>query len=199
MTVGNDASSFGAGGALEADLFGSVSLPGLAYAENIISEAEERALIARICDARLTPFRFQQWEGKRLTRSFGWTYDFETNRFAPGDPIPRWIEPIRARAARFAGLEVDALAQLLLIEYGVGAGIGWHRDRPVFDHVVGISLGARAVMRFRRRKGTRFERAKAALAPRSAYHLSGEVRNARAHSIAAMDEPRWSITFRSLS
>lgn len=184
--------------ATQSDLFGQPLLPGLAYCDDIISRAEEAALIARIEAAGLTPFQFQQWEGKRLTRSFGWTYDFQTGRFAPGEPIPDWTGPLRRKAACFAGLAPEDFEQLLLIQYGTGAGIGWHRDRPVFEHVVGISLGAPATMRFRRRAGGRFERATAQLAPRSIYHLSGEARDDWEHSIAAMAEPRWSVTFRSL-
>jgi len=187
-----------AAGGFQPELFGDDRLSGLAYGEDIVSADEERALIDRIGAAGLTPFQFQQWEGKRLTRSFGWTYDFQTGRFAPGDPPPAWLEPLRARAAAFAGLEPQALEQLLLIEYGVGAGIGWHKDRPVFEHVIGVSLGAPATMRFRRRAGAKFERRTADLAPRSIYHLAGEVRDDWEHSIAAMEVPRWSITFRSL-
>src|SRR3546814_5717684 len=96
------------------------------------------ALIAGIEAAGLTPFQFQQWEGKRLTRSFGWTYDFQTGRFAPGEPIPFWLDAIRSRAARFAGIDPDTLEQALVIQYGIGAGIGWHKDRPVFEHVIGV-------------------------------------------------------------
>jgi hypothetical protein len=54
------------------------------------------------------------------------------------------------RAEGFAGLEAGALVQAPLIRYDRGAGIGWHKDRPVFEHVVGISLGNPATMRFRR-------------------------------------------------
>src|SRR3546814_17410101 len=57
----------------------------------------------------------------------------------------------RSRAARFAGIDPDTLEQALVIQYGIGAGIGWHKDRPVFEHVIGVSLGAPATMRFRRR------------------------------------------------
>jgi DNA oxidative demethylase len=47
-----------------------------------------------------------------------------------------------AASARFSGLQPGELVQPLLIRYDPGAGIGWHRDRPVFEHVLGISLGA---------------------------------------------------------
>ena len=180
------------------DLFGPALLPGLTYADEIIGAAEEAEAIRQIEAAGLTPFQFQQWEGKRLTRSFGWTYDFQTGRFARGEAIPAWIVPFRTRAAEFARLDADALEQVLLIDYGVGAGIGWHRDRPVFEHVIGLSLGAPATMRFRRRRAGGFDRASADLAPRSIYHMQGEVRNDWEHSIAPMPGRRWSITFRSL-
>ena len=181
------------------DLFGMPAVPGLSTADEIITPAEEAALIARIGDARLSPFRFQQWTGKRLTRSFGWSYDFETGRFAPTEPIPDWLETLKARAARLAGLDPADLVQALVIRYDPGAGIGWHKDRPVFEHVIGISLGAPATMRFRRRTGESFERTKTSLAPRSIYHLSGDVRHGWEHSIAEMIETRWSVTFRSLA
>lgn len=181
------------------DLFGESALPGLATAGEIVGAAEEAALTGDIDATGLAPFRFQQWTGKRLTRSFGWSYDFESGKFAPSDPIPDWLVPLRARAARFAGLEPSALAHVLLIRYDPGAGIGWHKDRPVFEHVIGISLGAPATLRFRRRRATKFERVSLPLEPRSIYHLTGEARHEWEHSIASHAKTRWSITFRSLA
>jgi alkylated DNA repair dioxygenase AlkB len=179
-------------------LFGSPPLPGLTCAEHIIDVAEEALLIERIRAAGLTPFPFQQWEGKRLTRSYGWTYDFQAGRFAPSEPIPEWLQPLRERAANFARIAPADLVHALVIEYGVGAGIGWHKDRPVFEHVVGISLGAATAMRFRQRTASGFKRVSVPLAPRSIYHLGGEARADWEHSIVDMRQPRWSITFRSL-
>jgi len=181
------------------DLFGGAGLPGLSQADAFVTPNEEQVLIASIDVVELSPFRFHGWLGRRLTASYGWQYDFDNASFAPAEAIPDWLLPVRAKAARFAGLEPDELVQALLIRYDPGAGIGWHRDRPVFEHVLGISLGAPATMRFRRRKPGGFERASARLAPRSIYHLTGEVRHQWEHSIAPMDVSRWSITFRSLS
>ena len=181
------------------DLFGAPPVPGLALGEAAVSPAEEAELIARIDAAGLSPFRFQQWTGKRLTRSYGWTYDFEKGGFAPADPIPPWLAAIRQRAAHFAGLEGDALVQALVIRYDPGAGIGWHRDRPVFEHVVGLSLGSPSAMRLRRRTASGFERRSVPLAPRSLYHLAGEVRHGWEHSLAPLERPRRSVTFRSLA
>ncbi|TZG26529.1 alpha-ketoglutarate-dependent dioxygenase AlkB [Sphingomonas montanisoli] len=182
-----------------ADLFDAPLVAGLATRPEIISAEEEASLIGKIDGEGLSPFRFQQWTGKRLTRSFGWSYDFESGRFEPTDPLPEWLEPVKARAAAFAGLAPDQLVQALLIRYDPGAGIGWHKDRPVFEHVVGISLGNAATLRLRQRTASGFARVKADFAPRSIYHLAGEVRHQWEHSIVPMELPRWSITFRSLS
>lgn len=183
----------------QSDLFGGPILPGLEALPDFITPSEEADLIAHLGDAGLSPFRFQQWTGKRLSRSFGWSYDFQTGEFTPTDPIPDWLVDLKTRAEAFAGLESGAFVQALLLHYGPGAGIGWHKDRPIFGHVVGISLGEPATMRFRRRVGGRFERVSAPLAPRSIYHMAGEARYGWEHSIAGMEATRWSITFRSLA
>ncbi|MBV8521691.1 MAG: alpha-ketoglutarate-dependent dioxygenase AlkB [Acetobacteraceae bacterium] len=184
---------------LQSNLFNQPDLKGLKQGQEIVTPREERALIASIDAIDLSPFRFHGWLGKRLTASYGWHYDFDRGSFGPTAPIPDWLLPVREKAARFAHLDPDGLVQALLIRYDPGAGIGWHRDRPVFEHVVGISLGAPATMRFRRRRPGGFDRASAFLAPRSIYHLSGEVRHEWEHSIAEMAATRWSITFRSLA
>lgn len=181
------------------DLFLPAGPSGLAYREDLVAPDEEHVLVAQINAAGLAPFRFHGWTGKRLTASFGWRYDFDDHSFSEIGAMPDWLLPVRKRAAAFAGLDADALIQALVIRYGPGAGIGWHRDRPVFEHVVGISLGAPATLRLRRRSARGFDRIAAPLAPRSVYHLSGEARHGWEHSIAPMEVPRWSITFRSLS
>jgi alkylated DNA repair dioxygenase AlkB len=181
------------------DLFGMPVLPGLATAEKLVSAAEEQTLIAAIDAAPLAPFRFQGWTGKRLTRTFGWRYDFEDSSFTEAEPIPDWLKSLRDRAAVFAELAPEDFAHALVIRYDPGAGIGWHRDRPQFDKVVGISLAASTVMRFRQRTASGFRRASVELERRSAYLLSGEVRSEWEHSIASHEVLRFSITFRSLS
>ena len=89
---------------VQSDLFARPRLAGLAQAEAIVTPSEEQALIASIDAVELSPFRFHGWLGKRLTASFGWNYDFDTARFAPTEPIPAWLLPLRAKAARFARL-----------------------------------------------------------------------------------------------
>src|SRR5262249_20730297 len=157
-------------------------LPGFRQADAVVTLGEEQALIALIDAAELSPFRFHQWTGKRLTASFGWRYDFDDASLRPADPIPDWLLPLRARAAQFARRDAAELVQASLLRYDPGPGIGWHRDRPVFGHVLGISLGAAATLRFRRRRSGYFDRVSMPLAPRSLYHLTGEARHQSEHS-----------------
>jgi alkylated DNA repair dioxygenase AlkB len=179
-------------------LFDAPLIPGLSVREALISVEEEGKLIAEIDRVELSPFQFQGFTGKRLTRSFGWAYDFNNGRFAETDAIPAWLLPARDKAANFAGLEPDKLVQALVIRYDPGAGIGWHRDRPVFDQIVGLSLGAPAVLNFRQRADTGFRRVKLSLPERSAYHLSGDARALWEHGIRSHEALRHSITFRTL-
>jgi alkylated DNA repair dioxygenase AlkB len=180
-------------------LFDAPLIAGLRYAEDVVSKSEEQALLERLGGLELAPFRFHGWLGNRKTQSFGWRYEFDDASFVPSEPIPDWLQPIRARAASFAGLQPDNFVHVLLARYDPGAGIGWHRDRDVFEKVVGISLNTSATLRFRQRAGSRLRRASLEIEPRSAYLLSGEARHDWEHSISPGQSLRFSITFRTLS
>lgn len=180
-------------------LFDTPLIAGMRYGENVIDEGDERSLAEQMASLELAPFRFHGWLGNRKTHSFGWLYDFDDSSFAPSDPIPDWLEPVRAKAAIFGGMDPDELVHVLLARYDPGAGIGWHRDRDVFEKVVGISLCAPATLRFRQRTATGFKRTNLEVAPRSAYLLSGEARHDWEHSISPGGSLRFSITFRTLS
>ena len=181
------------------DLFANPLIAGLDYRADFITQAEHDALVDRLADLDLTPFRFQGWTGNRKTQSFGWRYDFDDASFAPTEPIPDWLEPLRAKTADLAEVEPKDIVHVLLARYDPGAGIGWHKDRSVFDRVVGISLGSPATLRFRQRTESGFRRFSLPVEPRSAYLLSGEVRSEWEHSIAPGETLRFSITFRTLS
>jgi alkylated DNA repair dioxygenase AlkB len=180
-------------------LFDAPLIAGLRFRDDLIGDAEEELLLERLIATDLSPFRFHGWLGNRKTRSFGWRYDFDDASFAQADAIPGWLLPLRETAAEFAGLEPEDFVHVLLARYDPGAGIGWHRDRDVFDQVVGFSLAAPATLRFRRRRAGGFDRANLNVAPRSAYLLSGEARWEWEHSIVPGDLLRFSITFRTLS
>jgi alkylated DNA repair protein (DNA oxidative demethylase) len=171
--------------------------PGLATRDDFVTRAEERELLEHFAALPFRPFEFQGWLGRRETVSFGWHYDFEHARLLAAPALPEFLVPLRERAAAFAGLAPAALEQALVIRYDEGAGIGWHRDRPVFDQIVGLSLCSACVLRFRRREGRAFRRFALFSPPRSAYLLTGEVRDEWEHSIASVEARRYSVTFRS--
>ena len=180
-------------------LFDAPLVPGLSYREALIGADEEAQLVRAIEGVELSPFKFQGWEGKRLTHTFGWRYDFDDRSFAPAEPLPHWLLPLRDKCAAFGGVEPGEFVHALVTRYDPGAGIGWHRDRPQFGKVVGVTLSGSATLRFRQRSDAGFRRASIELSPRSAYLLSGEVREQWEHGIAAHDALRYSITFRTLS
>ncbi|MBC7636195.1 MAG: alpha-ketoglutarate-dependent dioxygenase AlkB [Acetobacteraceae bacterium] len=166
---------------------------------DFISVDQEIGLIESIDASGLTPFRFRGWQGKRLTMSYGSSFDFVSGRMLIGEPVPHWLNGLRGRAADFAGLPAKDLVHVQLTRYDPGAGINWHRDRPQYGHVVGVSLGAAAALRLRRNIEGKFKRFDVLLAPRSIYLLSGDARQHWEHSIGSLAATRWSITFRSLS
>lgn len=171
---------------------------GLVYQPAFVSPDEEQALLARMAELPFRPFEFQGFLGKRKTVSFGWSYRFDGSGLTLAEPLPAWLLPLRECAAAFAGLAPETLEHALLIEYGEGAGLGWHRDRPVFGDVVGISLLAAAPLRFRRRRGEKWQRFTLTAEPRSAYILRGPARSDWEHSIPPVATLRYSITFRTL-
>ena len=171
---------------------------GLVYAPAFVDAEEEKALAERISALPFKPFEFHGFTGNRRTVSFGMHYAFDGSGLREAEPIPGWLKPLRARAAALAGLEADSFVHALVIEYAPGAGIGWHRDRPVFGDVVGISLLAPAPLRFRRKAGSKWERFTLTAEPRSAYLLRGEARHEWEHSIPPLETLRYSVTLRTL-
>jgi alkylated DNA repair dioxygenase AlkB len=180
----------------QADLFADPLIEGLEYRQEFISRDEEAELLRQLEAMDLAPFRFHGWTGNRKTHSFGWRYDFDDASFRSAEPIPDWLLPLSRRAAELAG---DDIAHALVARYDPGAGIGWHRDRSVFERVVGVSLNSRANLRFRQRTDSGFKRFSLPVEPRSAYLLSGEARHDWEHSIVPGETLRFSITFRTLS
>ena len=186
---------------LQTDLFESApaGLPeGMRYAPELVSVGEERALLQKLPGLPFKEFEFHGFLGKRRTVSFGWRYDFNGGGLKQAGDLPDFLLPLRKRAAEFAGLEPLALEHALLIEYRPGAGIGWHRDRPQFGDVIGISLLAPCTFRLRRKMNTTWVRRSLTAAPRSAYLLRGASRTEWEHSIPLLETLRYSVTFRTV-
>ena len=176
-----------------------VDLPaGFVYQRDVITAAEEAELLARIRELPFRDFEFHGYTGKRRVVSFGWQYDFSARHLLKVDDMPAFLRELRVPAARFAALEPEALQHVLVTEYAAGAGIGWHRDKNVFNEIVGVSLLAPCVFRLRRSVGDAWERVNVTAEPRSAYLLSGAARSEWEHSIPPVDALRYSVTFRNL-
>jgi DNA oxidative demethylase len=172
---------------------------GLAYREDFVTPEEEDGLLEVFEQIEFRTIEMRGQIAKRTVRHFGLDYDYEGGELVPSDPIPDGMRFLRDRCAELMDREPEDLVQILVSRYPPGAGIGWHRDAPMFGSTIsGVSLMGACRMRFQRTvKG---ERSTAAieLAPRSAYLLAGAARWSWQHSIPATKEPRYSVTFRTL-
>ncbi|UUX96200.1 alpha-ketoglutarate-dependent dioxygenase AlkB [Aquabacterium sp. J223] len=191
----------------QADLFaadadGPPGLPdGLRLQAPWLSVAEEGALLARIAALPLAAADYHGHLARRRVLAFGHRFDFAAGVLRSARPLPDWLAGLRDRAAAWAGLPAPSLTDALIAEYRPGTPLGWHRDVPDYEDVVGLSLGGEAVMGWRRwRAERRWQqgRAELPLPPRSIYALQGEARWGWQHAILPTPGLRHSITFRSL-
>ena len=181
---------------------GNAGFPdGFRYADEFLSAADEAALLAEIGRLPFANARYKEWTANRRTVSYGGRYDFSVGELQPAAPVPPFLFDVRAAAARFIGVSADELTHGLVAEYQRGTQLGWHRDVPEFELVVGISLAGPARMRLRRYPhvvGSGQRSLAIDLLPRSIYSLRDEARWGWQHAISPTRGLRYSITFRSL-
>jgi alkylated DNA repair dioxygenase AlkB len=122
-------------------------------------------------------------------RCGGWSF---------AEPIPTWLAEIIEQVETF-GESSTQVRQVLCTEYDLGVGIGWHRDKPHFDTIFGLSLGSACKLRFRRLDGKTWQRFTLDAEPRSLYMMSGAARQLWEHSIPPVEVSRYSITFRTMT
>ncbi len=170
--------------------------PGLIYAEEAVSPDDERALIKLIENSGLTYPPYDPGN-RRSSTAYGWDYDYINDAFMKCEPMPDGFLAVRKIAARQAGIELDLFAECLLNRYEPGAIIQRHLDKPVWNHVAGVSLGGTSTMVFE--KDDDSDRIEVVLKPRSIYAMTGDARYRYTHELLPSEETRWSITFRSLS
>jgi len=182
---------------LQPDLFPDTLPAGFAYGEDLIDAALETELLRAIATLPFAPFEFHGFLGNRRVVSYGWRYDYAGRALRASEPMPDFLLPLCDVAARFAGLPAARFQQALVTEYAPGAGIGWHRDKPMFEDVVAFSLLASCTLRFRLKQGGAWTRRAQIVAPRSAYLLRGPARFDWEHSIPALSALRYSITLRT--
>jgi alkylated DNA repair dioxygenase AlkB len=172
---------------------------GLVYLEEFITPEEERSLLSELERIDFRTITMHGQVAKRTVRHYGLDYAYESGELVPAEPLPRSMGWLRERCAALMEREPEDLEQILVSRYPPGAGIGWHRDAPMFgSKIAGVSLAAGCRMRFQRTVGGERSTAAVELAPRSAYLLSGKARWSWQHSIPATKELRYSVTFRTL-
>ena len=170
--------------------------PGLMLGADIVSPEHERELIEliEVCQPEIHSY---DPDNPRSSVTFGWNYDFDTEMLVREGPMPPPFESLCQTAADFAGIDPKAIVNCLLNRYDPGSVIQPHIDKPVWNYVIGISLGSATTMEFGwERSG---DVVQVELAPRSIYVLKGEARHVFTHSIPSVERTRYSITFRSFS
>ena len=169
---------------------------GFSYQPEFLAESEEIELLSRFAGLPFAPFEFQGYLAKRPIVQYGREYSFRTRRTTTAAPLPDFLAAVRDRAAGFADLTPEQLVEAVITEYPPGAPIGWHRDVPQFEDVIGISLASGCRMRFKpyRQPGKVVSKM---LTPRSIYALRGAARWEFQHSIPAVPQLRYSVTFRT--
>ena len=189
----------------QCSLFGNeevqASIPGLVYQPEFLGRDEEQALIAIIASLPLHAAKYKQYFARRRVVSFGGSYDFDTHELKPAKALDERLRPLRDRVAAWRGVAPETLVHALVAEYAPGTPLGWHRDVPDFEDIVGVSLHGDAVMQFRPYVPGAAASGPATLEfliePRSVYVLRGPARWAWQHAIAPTEGLRYSITLRT--
>lgn len=169
---------------------------GFLYRPSLLTEVEQCDLLDSIKTLKFRAFDFHGFQAKRRVIEFGCHYDFDERSATAADPIPAFLLPVRSKAAEFAGVPAEGLVEGIITDYPPGAPIGWHRDVPQFEIVIGVSLASSCRMRLRSMKDGKIT--VIVLEPGSMYVMRGPARWQYQHSIPAVKELRYSVTLRTL-
>ena len=148
---------------------------GLFVTPNFITEAEEQQLISWLDT--------QPWSTEliRRTQHYGYQYGYSDGKLQPTTPI---AGPLLMLQQRFTALGYTGMTQCIINEYFRAQGIAPHIDRGIFGPVImGISLGADAVMNFERVTDNGVEYYDCFLPRRSLLMLSDEARQQWKHGL----------------
>ncbi len=170
--------------------------PGLFYFPDFITPEEELILLTEFQNMNLRPMQFRNYVAKRNVLSFGSGYEFSRRKLQDASPAPEFLDPFIRRVSKTMKVAPGKIAQILVTHYPVGAPIGWHRDAPPFEQLLGISLGSSCTMKLREMSGN--GKFSFYLESRSAYMMTGPSRWRWEHHIPPVKEERYSLTFRTL-
>jgi alkylated DNA repair dioxygenase AlkB len=186
---------------IQAQLFAAspASPPGFAYAPQFLSVAQEAQLLEVMRTLPFEEAQYKEFRARRRIVSYGGRYDFTHHELTQAPPIPQFLQPLRAQLATWADLPEERIQHAMIAEYRPATPLGWHRDVPQFEEVMGVSLLGHARLRFRPWPPASGQRAtwKIDLEPRSAYLMRGAARWLWQHAVSPTPELRYSITFRT--
>jgi alkylated DNA repair dioxygenase AlkB len=177
---------------------------GLVYQPEFITRGEEETLVAAIEPLPFREARFQEYFAKRRVVHFhpagaGEGYDRSDDDAFSSGPLPSIFVDLQQKVAEWLAIDPTAFIHALVSEYRPGTPIGWHRDKPVYGVVVGLSLAGRGRMRFRPldARAPRNAMVLLELEPRSVYVMQGPIRWQWQHSMLPTNALRYSITLRT--
>ena len=171
---------------------------GLRYFPRFLDEDGQRRLLAEIeaiPEERWERVHFRGNVARRMKLSYGWNYQPDSREIREAAPLPDYLRELRDRAAKAVGLPPEPFVQASVALYPAGAGIGRHKDAPMFGpEVIGVSLGAEARLVFKRGADKHVRR----LEPGSLILLSGPARSEWTHELPPVKATRWSVYYRTL-
>ncbi|HEY0010350.1 MAG TPA: alpha-ketoglutarate-dependent dioxygenase AlkB [Candidatus Paceibacterota bacterium] len=177
-----------------------ISLPnGFVYRPEFLTIREEERLLAAIKQLPLVNAPYGEYTARRRVMNFGMGFEFDMDKPTQGPPLPPFLTPLQRKVAKWIDVPAARVVEALVTEYRPGTPIGWHRDREMFESVVGVSLSGWCDLKLRPigSKGLK-DIATLPLEPRSAYLLQEDSRWKWQHSIPPTKTLRYSITFRTL-
>lgn len=189
----------------QSDLFDAPEeLPdGLIYRPEFLTHGEESALLAAIAPLPLREARFREYFARRRVAHFHREDltpaddDGGADSFTSG-PLPPFLAQLRDTVAARLDVPPADFVHALISEYRPGTPIGWHRDKPAYGIVVGVSLAGWGRMRFRPYAAQDARHALSLdLAPRSLYVMRDAIRWQWQHSMLPTKTLRYSITLRT--
>jgi alkylated DNA repair dioxygenase AlkB len=184
--------------------------PGFLYVPDLVTPAEERALLAWFAAAPAwNEVTFRGQTARRRAMSFGARYLAQGRQLVPAPPLPRELATYRDRMIEAAcaglgrelaltGRRAADFALCTALRYPPGAAIGWHTDNRAFGPtVLSLSLGTPARLQLRRGDEELAPPLALELAPRSVFVLAGEARASWQHRICPVRAERYSLTVRA--
>lgn len=154
--------------------------PGFSYFAEFISVEEEVQLLDWLKTLPWKHYEMDGYLGKRMIVSFG------------AASVPSELKDLLPRVSERLGEVIHILATW----YPTGSQIGWHRDAPQYEKLLGISLNSACTMKLKA-YDPELPVHKIELSRRSAYVIENEARWKWEHHIPKVSNDRYSLTFRT--